>query len=350
MSVGAALKKVTTEILSNPKWRKKALEIGLIGLVILAIPVGTIAVLCGGNMEIDAEQFQASVVQDLTVEERRKLLQIEKTMENIASAMQRAGYDKPEITEAQVLYVLALSDYSNQTDFVDKLVCCFQKDQTDTQLIAAINAAFRTDIAADEFSMVMDSIRAVRIDVSRYTDPATKNNLDLVQWVRCAQRQGWGYVLGTFGYVLDQSLLTSKIKQYPEEIGKREAFIRANWLGKRTVDCIGLIKGYGWLDPVSLQIGYETNGMPDIDADAMFRYATEKGSINTIPEIPGLAVWFEGHIGVYVGEGKVIEAKGTQYGVVETKLSEGLWTHWLKIPYITYITPNEVKRFSPDAA
>ena len=76
--------------------------------------------------------------------------------------------------------------------------------------------------------------------------------------------------------------------------------------------------------------------MPDIGADSMYYNATEKGTINTIPEIPGLAVWFAGHIGIYIGDGLVIEAKGTKYGVVETNLTDGRWTHWLKIPYITY--------------
>jgi len=55
-----------------------------------------------------------------------------------------------------------------------------------------------------------------------------------------------------------------------------------------------------------------------------------------MPEIPGLAVWKDGHIGVYVGGGYVIEASGTSKGVVKTKLTERGFTHWLKIPYISY--------------
>ena len=49
-----------------------------------------------------------------------------------------------------------------------------------------------------------------------------------------------------------------------------------------------------------------------------------------------LAVWHEGHIGVYIGGGEVVEAMGTRYGVVKTKLEGARWTHWLKIPYISY--------------
>ncbi len=68
----------------------------------------------------------------------------------------------------------------------------------------------------------------------------------------------------------------------------------------------------------------------------MYQAAKEKGSISSIPEIPGLAVWHSGHIGVYIGNGEVIEAMGTKYGVVRTKLASRGWTHWLKIPYIKY--------------
>lgn len=81
--------------------------------------------------------------------------------------------------------------------------------------------------------------------------------------------------------------------------------------------------------------------MPDIGADTMYENAAEKGTIDTIPEIPGLAVWHEGHIGIYIGNGEVIEAMGTQYGVVKTQLTNSRWTHWLKIPYITYIEESE---------
>ena len=76
--------------------------------------------------------------------------------------------------------------------------------------------------------------------------------------------------------------------------------------------------------------------MPDIGADAMYRNATVKDSIDTIPEVPGLAVWHSGHIGVYIGNGQVIEAMGTKYGVVKTQLDQRSWTAWLEIPYISY--------------
>ena len=178
--------------------------------------------------------------------------------------------------------------------------------------------------------------QALELDVSQFADPDTKNAQDLVAYVIHAWQSGWGYVWGTYGQVLTPALLDYKLRQYPEGVGQYASVIRERWLGGRTADCIGLIKGYGWLDPDTLTIGYGTNGMPDIGADAMYQAASAKGGMDTMPDTPGLAVWKSGHIGVYIGNGEVIEAMGTNYGVVRTDLAERNWTAWLEIPYIQY--------------
>ena len=261
-------------------------------------------------------------------------------MNSINEKMKAAGFNG-RIKEAQVLYVLVLSDFSHNPDFEDKLVACFQENQTDGQLIAAVNSAFGTQLTAEDFGKVMGNIRAASIDISDFTDPAIKNNLDIVKWAIHAQEKGWGYVYGTYGSVLDETLLTSKIAQYPDEVGGYEDFIRQNWLGGRTADCVGLIKGYGWYNTETAQIEIGANGMPDIGADTMYKNAVEKGTIDTIPEIPGLAVWHEGHIGIYIGNGEVIQAANTNAGVIRTPIGQSGWTHWLKVPYIKYIEESE---------
>ncbi|MFZ5944282.1 MAG: hypothetical protein ACOYVD_09245 [Bacillota bacterium] len=174
------------------------------------------------------------------------------------------------------------------------------------------------------------------LDISTFTDPVTKNNLDLVAYAEQAFGSGWDYVWGTYGDILTDSMFSYKLEQYPDGVGNYEEFIRSNWLGGRTTDCVGLIKGYGWLDTSTLEYGYETNGMPDIGADSMYKSAAVSGPIDTMPDIPGLAVWKSGHIGIYVGNGKVIEAMGTKYGVVKTNLADRSWSAWLEIPYINY--------------
>ena len=174
------------------------------------------------------------------------------------------------------------------------------------------------------------------IDISGYIDLNRKNAEDLATYAIHAWEQGWGYVWGTCGWVLTEGMLDAKLTQYPENVGRYEAIIRANWLGGRTADCVGLIKGYGWLDTETLTIGYAINGMPDVSANQMYHAAKVSGTIDTIPEVPGLAVWRDGHIGIYIGDGEIIEAMGTKYGVVKTRLSDGRFTHWLQIPYINY--------------
>jgi len=175
------------------------------------------------------------------------------------------------------------------------------------------------------------------IDTSRFVSPGTKNNLDLAAYAVQAWENNWGYVWGTYGNVLTESLFAYKLKQYPEGVGKYKEFIKANWLGRRTADCVGLIKGYGWLDAASGTIRYGTNGMPDYGANQMYNSAAKKGPMSTMPEIKGLAVWKSGHIGVYIGGGYVVEAMGTKYGVVKTEVDGRGWQGWCKVPSINYI-------------
>ena len=177
---------------------------------------------------------------------------------------------------------------------------------------------------------------SMELDISAFTDPTTKNAADLVTYAIHAWESGWGYVWGTYGCVLTDSLFAYKLEQYPDGVGNYEDFIRENWLGGRTTDCVGLIKGYGWLNPDTMTIDYGTNGMPDLGANQMYYSASVSGTIDTMPDIPGLAVWHDGHIGVYIGNGEVIEAMGTKYGVVKTELAGRGWTHWLQIEYINY--------------
>lgn len=180
-------------------------------------------------------------------------------------------------------------------------------------------AAYNTDISFEEY------------------DEKKKNNLGLVQWAIQAHEAGWGYIYGTYGNVLTENLLQDRAAVFGSEVTDYMDFIRQNWLGKRTADCVGLIKGYGWYDAESGEIKVGSNGMMDVGANAMFANATVKGTIDTIPEVPGLAVWVDGHIGIYIGNGEVIEAMNTLRGVTRTQLAGREWTHWLQIPYISYV-------------
>lgn len=271
-TVGAALKKIAVALFTNPKVLKTVLGIVLGIVIALITPILAVIAVFNGGIKLDTEKLQQMITENLSAADQAMLQQVEDTMYAIENEMMAAGFTG-RIKEAQVLYILALEDYAEEPDFVPKLVGCFTAEQTDEQLIAAVNAAFGTELTAEEFGEVMGDIRSTAVDTSDWTDKAVKNNLDLVRWAQDAADNGWGYVYGTYGTVLDEELLASKITQYPDEVGSEEAFIRQNWLGKRTADCIGLIKGYGWYDTENQQTVIDTESMPDITLNTADRHA-----------------------------------------------------------------------------
>lgn len=165
-------------------------------------------------------------------------------------------------------------------------------------------------------------------------------NIGLVAHAKKALAENWKYVYGTIGQVLTASIISQKQLQYPDQINKHLSLIRT-FIGRRTVDCVNLIKSYLWWNEqkndVVYDIKYDKYEGTWMSADGAFSKATEKGDISTIPEIPGICVRYPGHIGVYIGNGEVIEARCTKYGVVKTKLKDRPWTHWLKYPGIEYV-------------
>lgn len=336
-AVVAALKKIAAALLTNPKVLKTIGGIILGIIIIICMPIATVIGIFNGDINIDVDRLSQMIEENMTAEEQARIQHINDTMFGIESEMLAGGYTQERVQEAQILYMLALEEQSAQDGFIETLVGCFAAEQTDEQLVQSINQTFGLELNAEEFSEIMNGIRSVTIVTSDYYDKTTKNNLDLVNYAKHAKEAGWGYVWGTYGQILTENNLESLITQYPEDVGDYKDFIEQNWLGRRTTDCGGLIKGYMWLNVTNNQIEYGTNGMPALRADEIYETATEKGTIDTIPEIQGLAVWKSGHIGVYIGNGKVIEAMTTTVGVVETDLAKGAWTHWLKVPSVTYV-------------
>ena len=177
-------------------------------------------------------------------------------------------------------------------------------------------------------------------------------NMHFVEF--CKNFLGMPYWYGTCVYACTQSKLTSKTKNYPEHytsdrMSRYKADIAAH---KVCADCVGLMKGYAWTNAgenVIESIGkesptftnkYGSNGMPDKSANGMFSYVKSKGldwgNIDTLPEIPGLGLHMDGHVGVYIGNGEAIEERGFKYGCVKTKIKDRKWLHWFKIPTIIY--------------
>lgn len=339
IAIGAALKRAAFSFLSD---RERWKEVGIILLSLLLailLPVLAVAAVLG-CVEVDSAALRQTVTANLSAETLAELSQTEALINHLNAAMSEAGFAARQ-TEAQVLALLGLSGQADDPEFTAKLVSCFAEGQTDAQLIEIVNSTFRAALDADEFSTIMSAIRENTIDSSGYVNPANKNNQDLVTWAIRAEQAGWGYVWGSQGEVLTESRLQSLLRSYPKEVGGYEEWIRSHWLGRRTADCSGLIRSYWWLDAETQEIVYGSNGIPAMGADTMYQSAAEKGPLNTMPEIPGLGVWHKGHIGIYIGNGEVVEAMSTRKGVVRTQLASGHWRAWLKIPYINYIEETE---------
>jgi hypothetical protein len=152
---------------------------------------------------------------------------------------------------------------------------------------------------------------------------------------------GKPYWYGTYGNKPTQSKLDEKVRQYPypqnpsyspERMKKFQAQI-----GKfdRVHDCIGLVKGYLWSEtPTSIP---KYNAAQDVSVGGMRSACKIKGAIGTLPETPGALVFIgTTHVGVYIGGGQVIEARGSDYGVVQTALKGRGWDSWGLCPWITY--------------
>ena len=158
-TVAAALKKLSAVVLSDKNNLKTAVGIIIGIIVIIVMPIAAVLSIFSGDMNIDTDRLQQMITESLTSEEEDNLKFIEDTMLTLDEKMTDAGF-RDRVKEAQVLYVLALSDYSREDGFTDKLVGCFAADQTDEQLISAVNEAFGTDIKSEDFTKIMNDIRA----------------------------------------------------------------------------------------------------------------------------------------------------------------------------------------------
>lgn len=164
-----------------------------------------------------------------------------------------------------------------------------------------------------------------------------KTNKYLVEYAKA--QVGKPYWFGTFGNKASESLLISKRKQYPLYYTAKDFLSQAK-TGQKVHDCVGLIKGAIYCDTVNGTPNYDSKY--DINASGMYAKSKKKGKIKTMPEEEGILVYKGSspsrihHIGVYIGNGYIIEAKGHAYGVVKSKLDD-TWNYWSYCPFIEYV-------------
>lgn len=149
----------------------------------------------------------------------------------------------------------------------------------------------------------------------------------------CQAQLGRPYWWGTFGNTASEALYRERKAMYP---GYYTASDFPKQYGQRVHDCVGLIKGYRWSDGPASPPRY--NAAQDVAVSGLLKQCGQTGPISTIPDQPGVCVFMSGHVGVYIGGGDVIEARGHAYGVVRTKLSARPWTKWGKPSWLTYDT------------
>ena len=167
---------------------------------------------------------------------------------------------------------------------------------------------------------------------------ANKTAAGLVKHMKKCLQDGWGYVYGAIGQTCTERLLDQCAERYPANNLAGGAMRQAGekWLGKKVADCSGIVKAYLMSEYTGGPITYNA----EVDTAVHYNAAKEKKHIDTMPDIPGILVYMPSHVGVYVGNGEVIESAGTLYGVkkstVEKSYISGPWTHWYKCPGIAY--------------
>lgn len=157
----------------------------------------------------------------------------------------------------------------------------------------------------------------------------------LVEFCKAVYAAGWVYWYGTYGRPCTEKLYESKKAQYPEHYtpSRASGYKKDIAAGKWCADCVGMIKAFFWTGG---QFGappvYKSNNCPDKNANGMFALCEETGKIGTLPDEPGLVVWKDGHIGVYIGNGDTIEMRGFDHDCVKRKVSAGPWKKWGRLP------------------
>lgn len=151
---------------------------------------------------------------------------------------------------------------------------------------------------------------------------------DLAAYAAKALDEKWGYVLGGQGEMYLPELAAKWAAAKQGGMGRAYFFNTCSrWFGHRVADCSGLIIA-------ALQS--ENAAYPDMASGTLFSRCTETGAISTLPETRGLCLWRPGHIGIYIGGGYAIEARGAAYGVVRTAVAARSWTHWGKLRDVEY--------------
>lgn len=164
------------------------------------------------------------------------------------------------------------------------------------------------------------------------------------------------YVMGCIGAPMTKANKTRYINHHEyNRKAERTAMINAATTNTFGFDCVCLIKSvlWGWNGSTNRTYGgaaYCSNGVPDVSADGMIQLCSGISTDFNNIEV-GEAVWCEGHIGVYIGNGLAIECTPKWDNCVQiTACNRSIsgyhtrnWKKHGKLPYIEYDAVNDKK-------
>lgn len=157
----------------------------------------------------------------------------------------------------------------------------------------------------------------------------------LIQKAQYALNNKWGYIYGKTHELWTEAKQKS-VENDPNGREQTKQYGR-KWIGRYVTDCSGLF--YWAFKELGGYMYHGSNTMWN-------KYSTAKGKLvkgkrSDGKELkPGSAVYMNKsgddrtHVGLYIGNGEVIEAKGTAYGVVKSKVTQ--WDEWSELKGVDY--------------
>ncbi len=153
------------------------------------------------------------------------------------------------------------------------------------------------------------------------------------------------YMFGALMEPITEALIERVTSRYPshyppERVEELRACIGTECYG---TDCSGLIKSYYWGGIGSE--GYDEG--TDWNSGRLLNGSVKRGGMKTLPEVPGICLYMKGHVGIYAGNGKVIQSTRSEKfgdGVVCVALEDQKWLEWFFCPLLTYPELPKVNR------
>lgn len=168
---------------------------------------------------------------------------------------------------------------------------------------------------------------------------------DLAKLAKEILAKKWGYIFGRAGIKWTAEMQAEIDRSTDSKYDSARKYGR-KWIGHYVADCSGLVKYICRQFKVTVPHGSNSQWR-----DSLF----EKGAIsgNAVP-VGALVFKLRNrddfyHVGIYVGGGNVVEAQGTQTGVVSSRLAS--WTHYGLVKGIGYSEKrDEVIKLKPGKA